>query len=232
MKTSVNYTNLIVAFILLLCTVSCSKDSGGPLIDVSGLSIVNASPNTEKLDVYVDNTKVTSSNSNFTFGAKIDYLSTYSGTRRMTITKKDSSAPLRSESFILAPQFGYTLFIIDRLADVKFLLLPDNLTKPSKGKASIRFANLSPDSDPLTLSIENSPAYLITNIAFKNYSNPIMVDIGDKVTFQIRDHATGDLILNLSDLKIEEEKIYTIYVNGLKGAIDETKLGVSIYTHK
>ena len=111
------------------------------------------------------------------------------------------------------------------------MLLPDNLTKPVKGKASVRFANLSPDSDPLTLSVEGDAA-LITNIAFKDYSNAILVGIGDKVTFNIREHKTGNLVLTLPDVKIEDEKIYTIYVKGLKAATDDTKLGVAIYTHK
>lgn len=230
MKLSINHTNIIVAFILSVLFVSCAKDSNEPVIDVSGLSIVNASPSTEKLDVYVDNTKVTNS-SGFGFGDKIDYLSAYSGNRRMTITRRDSNVPLKTELFALEPQFGYTLFIIDRFADIKFMLLPDNLTKPVKGKASVRFANLSPDSEPLTLSVENKTAF-ITNISFKDYSNAILVDIGDKVTFEVREHRTGNLVLSLPDVKIEDEKIYTIYVKGLKAATDETKLGVAIYTHK
>lgn len=228
MKLSIN---IIVAFILIIVLSSCKKKSTPPLIDLSGLSIVNASPSTENLDIYVDNTKVTQSGTSFTFGSKIDYLNAYSGSRRMTITRKDSSLPLKSELFILEPQFGYTLFIIDRLADVKFMFLPDNLTKPPKGKATVRFVNLSPDSDPLTLSIAGDPA-LITNVAFKNHSTNISVDIGDKVTFEVREHATANLVASLPDVKIEDGKIYTIYVKGLKAATDETKLGVAIYTHK
>jgi len=228
MKLSINS---IVAFILITVIFSCKKAQDSPEYDVSGLSIVNASPSTENLDIYVDNTKVTQAGGNFSFGSKIDYLNAYSGSRRMTITRKDSAVPLKSELFILEPQFGYTLFIIDRFADIKFMLLPDNLTKPVKGKASVRFANLSPDLEPLTLSVDNDPA-LITNIAFKDYSNAILVETGDKVTFNIREHNTGNLVLTLPDIKIEDQKIYTIYVKGLKAATDDTKLGVAIYTHK
>lgn len=223
--------NFIVAFILTILISSCKKSNENVLIDVSGLSIVNASPSTENLDIYVDNTKVTQSGTAFTFGSKIDYLNAYSGSRRMTVTKKDLTTPLKSELFILEPQFGYTLFVIDKPADIKFMLLPDNLTKPVKGKASVRFANLSPDSESLTLSVESDPA-LITNIAFKDYSNAILVETGDQVTFNIREHKTGNLVLTLPDVKIEDQKIYTIYVKGLKAATDETKLGVAIYTHK
>ncbi|RYG22324.1 MAG: DUF4397 domain-containing protein [Chitinophagaceae bacterium] len=223
--------NFIVAFILTVALCSCKKNPVDPFYDVSGLSIVNASPSTENVDIYVDDTRITPSGTNFTFGSKIDYLNAFSGSRRMTITRKDSLVPLKSELFILEPQFGYTLFIIDKFADIKFMLLPDNLTKPVKGKASVRFANLSPDSSPLTLSVENDPA-LITNIAFKDYSNAILVETGDKVTFNVREHSTGNLVLTLPDIKIEDQKIYTIYVKGLKAATDDTKLGIAIYTHK
>ncbi|HTM98930.1 MAG TPA: DUF4397 domain-containing protein [Pedobacter sp.] len=231
MELSINYKNIIATFLVSILLISCSKDKDPVLIDVSGLSIVNASPSAEKLDVYVDNTKVTNDATDFIFGGKIDYLSAYSGSRKMTITRKGSDVPLRSELFVLEPQFGYTLFIIDKFADIKFMLLPDNLTKPPKGKASVRFANLSPDSGPLTLAVAGSN-YLITNVAFKNHSTQIFVDVGDKVNFEVREHSTGTLVATLPDVKIEEDKIYTIYVKGLKAATDATKLGVAIYTHK
>jgi len=231
MKLSIKYTHIIVAFIISILLISCAKNEPVPISDLSGLSIVNASPSTEKLDVYVDDTKITNTSSSFTFGDKIDYLSAYSGNRRITITRKDSGVPLKTELFALVPQFGYTLFIIDKFADIKLMLLPDNLTKPVKGKASVRFANLSPDSEPLTLAVEANTAF-ITNISFKDYSNAILVETGDKVTFEVREHNTGNLILSLPNVKIEDQKIYTIYVKGLKAATDDTKLGVAIYTHK
>lgn len=228
MKISVHYKPVIIAFFVAIGFLSCKKDAT-QLINLSGLSIVNAAPSTEKFDLYVDNTKVTTSD--FTFASKIDYLTAYSGTRRFTVTRKGSDLALKTETFILEPQYGYTLFLIDRIDALKFMLLQDNLIKPPKGKGSVRFANLSPDSEPLTLSIEGNPA-LITNISFKNYSDAIFIDAGDNVTFQVREHVTGNLVVSLPDVKVEEGKIYTIYVNGLKSATDATKLGAAIYTHK
>lgn len=228
MKLLINYKLITFTFFLAICFVSCKKDAQN-LIDLSGLSVVNASPSKESLEVYVDNTKVT--NSDFTFGSKLDYLTAYSGRRVMIVKQKGSDQTLLTEPFILEPQYGYSLFIVDRYPNVKFMLLPDNLTKPPKGKASVRFANLSPDSDPLTLAV-GSGNYKITNVRFKDYSDAMLIDVGDNITFFIRDHATADLVTSLSDVNIEEGKIYTIYVNGLKSAKDETRIGVAMYTHK
>ena len=228
MKILVNTKLIIIAFFLTIGFLSCKKDAQ-KLIDLSGLSIVNTSPSKENLDVFVDNTKVTVTD--FSFGSKLDYLTAYSGRRVMTIKQKGSDKILITEPFILEPQYGYSLFIIDRFPMLKFKLLQDNLTKPPRGKASVRFANFSPDSDPLTLSVGGNPA-LITNISFENYSDAVLVDFGDAVTFEIRDLKTGVLTLSLPGVRIEEGKIYTIYVKGLKSVNDETKLGVAIYTHK
>ena len=228
MKILVNYKLIIITLFVAIGFHSCKKDAP-KLIDLSGLSIINASPSKEKLDVFVDNTNVTATD--FIFGSKLDYLTAYSGRRVMTVKQKGSDKILLTEPFILAPQYGYSLFIVDRYPDIKFMLLPDNLTKPPKGKASVRFANLSPDSEKLTFGIESDPARL-TNVVFKDYSDAIVIDAGDRVTFLIREHDTARLVAILADVKIEEGKIYTIYVNGLKSAKDETKLGVSIYLHK
>ena len=79
--------------------------------------------------------------------------------------------------------------------------------------------------------MDGSPA-IITNLSFKNYSDAIFVDYGNNITFQVREHVTAKLAASLPNIKIEEGKIYTIYVSGLKSANDDTKLGVAIYTHK
>ncbi|RZK49022.1 MAG: DUF4397 domain-containing protein [Pedobacter sp.] len=230
MKTHLKTCFGLLFTILLLG--SCAKKDDDVVSNLSGLSIVNASPSFDLLDVYVDQTKVTNDFSDFTFGSKIDYLSVYSGTRFMTLTKKGSREPLSQQSFILAPQYGYTLFVIDKPQNIQLMMLPDNLTKPEKGMASVRFANLSPDSEPLTLSVAGGLDYLITNIAYKQYSNPMMVHANDPLEFQIRSHQTGGLVLSMAGIKLEEGKIYTIYVKGLMEASNETKISSAIYTHK
>lgn len=229
MKILTHFRLIIITIVVAIGFVSCNKDAP-KLIDLSGLSIINASPSKESLEVFVDNTKVTN-DTEFTFGSKLDYLTAYSGIRVITVKQKGTDKVLISQPFKLDPQFGYSLFIIDKFPEVKLMFLPDNLTKPPKGKASVRFANFSPDSNPLTLTINNGN-YVHTDFRYKSYSNANFIDAGDRVTFVIREHITTNFVASLADIKIEEGKIYTIYVNGLKAAKDETKLDVAIYTHK
>lgn len=231
MKISINYKTIIAALTLSIALVSCKKSDGNYApIEISGLSIIHASPTAEKLDVYVDNTKANTQD--FSFGTKQDYLNAFPGNRTLTVTKKGSAAVLKTEQVTLVSQVGYSLFVIDKLENIKFLLLEDNLARPAVGKAKIRFVNLSPDAEALNLAIEGKATDLFTNKLFKEYSAFEPIDIAEKVTFNIKNKNTGAVEATLADVKIEDGKIYTIYAKGLKAATDDTKLGAAIFTHK
>jgi hypothetical protein len=230
MKNSIT-RNTILA--LLLCTVaftSCIKEKDYEPVQIAGLSIINAAPTTTPLVVYADNNITTPAN--FIFGTKVDYLNAYAGSRNFTITKSSSTAAVYSERFTLENQVGYSLFVVDRLENLKFLFLKDDLAAPATGKAKLRFVNLSPDANALSLTIEGKPTAIFTNKAYKEFTSFEQIDAADKVTFQVKNNATGALETALPDVKIEAGKIYTIYAKGLKANTDDTKFGAAIFTHK
>lgn len=230
MKISTTYKAILAAVTLSLGLLSCSKNTDYEPVDISGLSIIHASPTTEKLNVYVDNGLATFNE--FSFGSKVDYLNAYSGNRKFDITKAGTNTSLKTEQLTLEPQIGYSLFVVDKLENIKFLLIKDDLTKPATGKARIRFVNLSPDAGALSLAINGQTTDLFTNKAFKEYSTFENIDAADKVTFNVKNATTNELETSLADIKIESGKIYTIYAKGLKATIDQTKFGAAIFTHK
>lgn len=230
MKISINYKAIIAAVTLSVALLSCSKKQDYIVVDISGLSLIHASPTTEKLDVFVDNSRATIND--FAYGSKIDYLNAYSGNRKVDVTKKGTGVTLKTDAIVLAPNKGYSLFVIDKLENIKFLLLEDDLAKPATGKAKIRFVNLSPDADALNLAIDGKPTDLFTNKAFKEYSTFEAIDPGDNIKFLVKNKTTGNVEASIADVKIEAGKIYTIYAKGLKAATDEMKLGAAVFTHK
>ena len=231
MKTFLKTKTLIAGLLVTVGLTSCIKnnDTNTPIY-VSGVSLVHASPTTEKLDVYINETKA--SGQNFDFGTKIDYLNAYSGNRTISVTKKDSGAKLTSDLVKLAPQLGYTVFVIDQLEKVALLTLEDNLAKPDAGKAKIRFVNLNPEGGAFNLAVAGLTTDLSTNKSFKEYSDFETITPGDKVTFNVKNAASGTVETSLEDVKIEAGKIYTLYARGLKANNDETKFGAAIFTHK
>lgn len=231
MKISLKTKTLLAALTITLGLASCSKnDIDNTPIYISGVSLVHASPTTEKLDVYIDNTRA--SIDDFAFGTKMDYLRAYSGDRTITVTKKGSAAKLTTDLIKLEPEFGYSVFVVDKFETIDILTLKDDLTKPAAGKAKIRFVNLSPDGGPLNLAINGVATDLVDNKAFKEFSTFQTIDAAEKVTFNIKNKATTLVEATLADVKIEDGKTYTIYAKGLKANTDDTKFGAAIFTHK
>jgi hypothetical protein len=168
----------------------------------------------------------------FAYTNKMDYMNLISGKRKISIAKKGTTTALLSDSLTFKPQLGYSLFVIDKLETVKFLLLEDDLTQPAAGKARIRFVNASPDAPALNLAIAGKETDVFTNKLFKEFSAFESIDAAEKVTFKVKNKATGATETTIADVKIEAGKIYTIWVKGLKAATDDTKLGVAVFTHK
>ena len=225
-----NYKVIIAAVALSVGFASCSKIKSTP-VQFSGISIIHAVPTTEKLDVYVDN--VRASVSDFAYGMKIDYQNAYAGTHKIDVAKQGATVSLKGDVISLEPQIGYSLFVVDKLENIKFLVLKDDLTTPATGKAKGRFVNLSPDSDPLDLVLVGKTEPLASNKAFKDYGNFETVDAAATATFNIKSKTTGAVLATLSDVNIENGKIYTIYAKGLKASLDgPTVFGASIFTHK
>lgn len=231
MKISLKTKTLLAALTITLGLASCSKnDIDNTPIYVSGISLVQASPTLEKLDVYIDNTRA--SIDDFTFGTKMDYLRAYAGDRTITVTKKGSAAKLKSALVKLEPELGYTVFVVDKFETIDLLTLKDDLAKPAAGKAKVRFVNLSADGGALNLAVNGVAANLAENKAFKEFSAFESVNAAEKVTFNIKNKTTNVTEATLVDVKIEDGKTYTIYAKGLKANTDDTKFGAAIFTHK
>lgn len=209
---------------------SCSKDfDNTPAPAVSGLNIIHAIPSTELLDFYVDNTRA--NNEDFGYTKKLGYYNLYSGERTLIITKKNNTATVLSQKFTMQPERGYSLFIVNKLETPQYVLVKDSAAALTTGKANVRFINLSPDAPVLNLAIAGATTDLVTDKAFKQYSEFITIDAAAKVTFNVKNKDTGVIEASLPDIKIESGKAYTIWVKGLKSATDNNKLGLSIFTH-
>jgi hypothetical protein len=226
-----NISRTFIALATLSVTLTaCSKDDDITPPPISGLSVIHASPTTEKLDFYVENQKA--NKEDFAYTDKIDYLNLISGTRRLVIAKKGAATALLTEDFPLEPQKGYSLFVYDKFETIKFLMIKDNLTAPASGKARIRFVHLSPDAPAFNLAIAGKDTDLFTDKSFKGYTDFIDIDPAEKVTFNVKNKDGGAIAASIADVEIEANKIYTVWVKGLVAATDDTKLGVEVFVHK
>lgn len=229
MKFSTTIRTTIAALFLTITLTSCLKDNDYEPVQLAGLSLINAVPSTELLDVYADNNRTT--NADFGFGTKVDYINAYIGSRNITVTRKNTTIPLYSERFTLENQVGYSLFVIDQLASVKLLMIKDNLSAPAAGKAKIRFVHVSPDAPLLYLGVEGNPNHLFSGKVFREYTDFEEISAPERVNFQVK-NAAGTVLATIADVKLETGKTYTIYARGLLANSDDTKFGAAIFTHK
>lgn len=221
---------LFAAVAVSALLVSCSKDfDDTPAPAVSGLNIIHAVPTTELFDFFVDNTRA--NNEDFGFTKKLGYYNLYAGERQLSITKKNSGTSILSEKFTFEPERGYSLFIIDKFESPKFLLVRDSVSLPASGKANVRFINLSPDAPVLNLAVAGAATDLVTDKAYKQYSEFTTIDAAQRVTFNVKNKETGAIEATLPDVDIVSGRTYTIWVKGLKAATDNNKLGLAIFTH-
>jgi hypothetical protein len=228
-KRKIIFTALALSFISL-ALVSCSKfdDDDYQPVEVSGLNIIQASPTLELLDVYVDGRRA--NGLEFEFGSKIGYLSAYSGNRIFDVAKRNSQTSLKSLQYVLKPQLGYSLFVVNTLANIEFLMLEDNLQKPAAGKAKVRFVNLSPDAGALSLNVNGATTDIVSSKAFKEYSDFVVIDAAENVSFNIK-NTNNTVETALSSIKVEDGKTYTIYAKGLKANNDDTRLSAKLFAH-
>ncbi|WP_256002646.1 DUF4397 domain-containing protein [Pedobacter deserti] len=211
---------------------ACSKDDDDfTPPEIAGLNVVHASPTTEKLDVYVENTLVPN-NTDFSFGGKIGYLNLITGNRTIIVKKKGTTANLLSEGFDFEVQKGYTLFVADKFDQLKYVMIKDDLSYPQSGKAKVRFVHMSPDAPALNLAIAGKDTDLFTNKTFKQYTEFVNIDPAQNITFNAEDKETGAVVATVANVKIEANKIYTIWVKGLaESDDDQLKLAVNVFAH-
>jgi hypothetical protein len=231
MRPSFKYKAIITAIALSIGLLSCSKmDNNYEPVQVSGINFIQASPTTELLDIYIDNTRANGS-TDFEFGDKIGYLSAFSGNRAFNVTKKNNLNSLKSLQYTLKPNLGYSIFVVNTLANIELLMLEDDLVKPAAGKAKIRFVNLSPDGGALSLNVNGAATDLVTNKAFKEFSAFEVVDAAESVNFNIKNTTGGAIDATITNIKIEDGKVYTVYAKGLKANNDDTKFSAKIFVH-
>jgi hypothetical protein len=231
-----SYPQLKSKWLLILVTFlgvttlfqACKMDNDVPAADVSALTIINASPNSNGLDFYIENQKVNSTP--FNFPLRMPYQRVYSGTRVAKVTTSTTPTSLLSGNLVLAPNEYYSLFIVGKVEKPEFLLIKDDLTFPTTGKTKVRFANLSPDAAAISLEIVGDTTQF-TNRAYKAVT-PFKNVTPGKFTLNLKNTSTNATLATMANVEFLPNKVYTVWAKGLgTTTVDAQKLGIHIINH-
>jgi len=172
------------------------------------------------LDFTLDGTRVNANQ--IIYGGGLDYFRAYAGKRTAAFTKSGGGGVVFSDTLTLKQNFAYTLCLVNKPATPGFLVLTDAITQPASGSANLRFVNLSPDAPAVDLAVKDG-AVLVANKGFKGFSDFASIT-GKNYTFEIRQAGTSTVLATVTNVSINSGYVYTIYLRGLAGATDGTKL--------
>ncbi|MBP2032032.1 hypothetical protein J2Z42_000697 [Clostridium algifaecis] len=179
---------------------------------ISYMRILNSSPNSKPLDVYLNNNLVFR---NLPYKKFSDYVSIPAGTYNIKIfPARTTSVPLFNSNIFIAPEKIWTTAIIDNYPNINILPIEDTIMPKIPHKALIRFINLSPDSNRLNLYLQNGNA-LFKNMPYKGQSPYRPLDPGT-YTMYITESATGKKLLNIPNIRLIPNRFYSIYTVGNK----------------
>lgn len=189
--------------------------------------VVHASPDAPAVDVFVDNAKVLSE---VPFPVNSPYLRVPAGTRNFKVKAANTDLTVIDATARLDWGRAYSVFAVNRLANIEPLVLNDDLRRPSPGKAKLRFVHLSPNAPAVDVALQGG-AVLIPNKAFKEYT-PFVELAAGTYDLEVRVAGTSDVALPLPGVKLQDGFIYTVWAKGLLGGTGDQALGAQVIVNR
>jgi len=178
---------------------------------ISYLRFFNASPDIKEIDVYSDDKTIVKK---LKFKEFTEYIPLKSGMYRIRIYESSSKKqPIIDGNVFLPPKKIFTAAAAGYLHDISLKLINDEIKKIHKGMAMVRFSNLSPNSPPLDLYLPNGKK-IFSNTDYEEAEGYITIN-PKEYRYDIKASATDKIILKVPNVRIQGDKIYTIYVIGL-----------------
>lgn len=211
--------------LLIISLSSCLKNDKTVIPPAALVSAINASPDATPLDFYLDGDRA--NNFGIKTATSMDYVRAYTGKRNISFTLNGYPQHIISDTATLKQNLFYSVFISNLISKPDILIITDSIAQPQAGKTTVRFVNLSPNAPAADLALQGG-AVLASNKAYRTYSSFVTLDGGKAYTFEIRQAGTSTVLATLGPVTLPANTIYTIWLQGISGATDVTKLTAGI----
>ncbi|MBK0380477.1 DUF4397 domain-containing protein [Mucilaginibacter segetis] len=213
--------------LLGIALTSCIKDNNDniPQQPIALLSVINASPDSPPLNFALDNSRA--NNQPIYYGGGLDYLQAYTGKRNATFVNASSGQLYKTDTLTLKADTYYSLFLTNVAANPEYLLLTDSISRPASGMATVRLVNVSPDAPAVDLAIQGGDV-IASNKAYKGHSAFVPVAGNKTYTFEIRQAGTSNVLATTSNITVNSNSVYTVWLQGLSAATDDKKLTAKV----
>lgn len=214
--------------LLALSLSSCLKSHNDDVVlpPAALISVINASPDSQPLDFYLDQNMA--NNYPIKYGNGLDYIRAYTGKRTAAFYVAGTQQKYASADIKVAADSTYSLFLSNVASKPDILLTRDTLTQPTSGMATVRFINLSADAPAADLAVTGG-AVLVANKAYQSVSKFVPIAGGSKYTLEIRQAGTTTVLATLTDVSLRSGSVYTVWLQGIAASTTApTKLAGNI----
>jgi len=176
--------------------------------------VIHASPDTPAVDILVNGTRSTSF-AGITFKRSTRYNFLQPGIYTFDVVPTNRSSPvLINSTLALRDVFTpYTIVAIDKMANIKGLVLTDAKEPPTDYQSQVRFVHASPDAPDVDVVIKGGPA-IFKSIAFGSSSDYLQVVPGTYI-LDILVSGTNTVALEVPNVVLVSEASYSILAVGL-----------------
>ncbi len=209
--------------IVMALAVSPALAAGEAMVRVT-----HASPDAPAMDVCVNGSVAFAA---LEFGKTTEYANLPAGSYDVQVypagSNCEGTAVIDAKGLKLDAK-AYTVMAIGKLAEIKPLILVDNLSAPAAGKVHVRFVHASPDAPAVDITTADG-AKVFPNVAFGKSVDftPLPAATYD---LQARVAGTENVALDLPGVNLPEGAILTIVAQGFAGGGDP-KLGVQVISY-
>lgn len=223
---------VFLAGIAVIFGSSClNADNSNIVPPVASFGLVNASPNSPGLDVFLNSDFVTE---NLTYGNDTGYYAVIPGTYVLRLNETGTVTTLATANVSMAGGVAYSIFASDSASTMNLSMTEDNTTTPPADSIRVRFLNFS--SNAPSADLLKDGAILFADRGYNGVSTqPTQDDFitlkSGTFSFTVQKSGTTDVLIPATSLTLEGGKIYTLYLRGFMGAIGPQTLVLDTILH-
>jgi len=214
---------------VLLMTACLDNFEGQPIPPSAYLSIYHASPDAPALDIYTEASRI--NNNPLEYSATFPYSAFYVGDRKLRFNPHNAANTLLETEFTLEQDKVYSMFLVNKAAELDAVKVEDIWEEPDSEKAQIRLAHLSPDTGDIEVIINENDLLFGEKNVYLEITDFEALDKGE-IQVTLKSKESGETLLAVDEIEISGNRVYTLVVRGFSDpANGNNNLSIQLITN-
>jgi hypothetical protein len=193
-----------------LSTGCVDKLENTPQPPAAFVAIYHGSPDGPDLDIYAESRKI--NNQALLFGQTFPYSGFFAGERRLRFNPFNAQNTLLEKNISLNQDKIYTVFLVNKAADLDAFQVEDIWKEPDGLKSQVRLVHLSPDAGDLEVSVANQSPFGAA-ISYLSVSDFLELEKG-KVKVVVKSKTTGEVLVTVNEIELLGNRVYSLVIRG------------------